>query len=125
MIVSDDMIITLGINLELNFSNTIQISMMKIKLTKSDLLQIYFDLHSSIRYTNVYLKRDLRYYLFIKSESAKAEAMSKMGISVQVRRNDEVEQMFFEQYLQQDANCEVYWGTVEEYTNSLRENLME
>ncbi len=58
LIVSDDMIITLGFNLDLNLSDAIQVSMAKIKLTKSDLLQIYFDLHPSIRYTIIYLKWD-------------------------------------------------------------------
>jgi hypothetical protein len=48
----------------------------------------------------------------------KTEAMNQVGVSIQVKRS-QLEQKYFERYLQTMANCEVFWGGVEEYTRYL------
>lgn len=51
-----------------------------------------------------------------------SETMNQVGVSIQAKRN-ELEQKYFELYLRTVANCEVFWGTVEAYTQYLLENL--
>jgi hypothetical protein len=48
----------------------------------------------------------------------KSEALNQVGVSIQVKRS-QLEQRYFERYLQTMANCEVFWGSVEEYTRYL------
>jgi hypothetical protein len=58
----------------------------------------------------------------IQSEARKSSEEHQVGVSIQVKPS-ELEQKFFEQYLQTMANCQVFWGSVAEYTQHLLTDL--